>query len=106
MRENNEINITAQLESSNLDRYEWRERPESVHTLVHGAQHAGGKLVDGIGFLDQRNKGSNPALVVGRRAKVGKDELLELVNLILQVHQIRDRLVSNGYSPDATNCMS
>jgi uncharacterized FAD-dependent dehydrogenase len=66
-----------------------------ILTLVHGAQHAGGELVNGITFLNQGHESSNPALVVGRGAEVGEHELLELVNLILQVHQVRNGLVSN-----------
>ena len=66
---------------------------KSERTSVHGSQHAGCKLVDGIGFLNQRNQRSNATLIVGRRSKVGENELLELVNLVLQVHQVANRLV-------------
>lgn len=36
-----------------------------ILTLVHGTQHAGGKPVNGIGLLDKRDKGGDPALVIG-----------------------------------------
>ena len=65
-------------------------------TLVHGAQHAGGKLVDGIALLHQRDQRRDPALVVRRWAEVGKDQLLELIDLVLKVHQVCNGLISTS----------
>ena len=61
---------------------------------MHGPHHAGDEAVDAIAFLDLRDQGRDAALVVLAGAKVGKDELLEAVDLVLQVHEVRDGLVA------------
>jgi len=63
-------------------------------TFVHGAQHARSKLIDSIAFLHEWHQRRDSALVVGRGSKVCKNELLELIHLILQIHELANRLVS------------
>jgi hypothetical protein len=62
-------------------------------TAVHGTQHAGDETVDTPAFLHERHKRGDPALVVGRVFEVCKDQLLERVDLVLQVHEIADSLI-------------
>lgn len=63
-------------------------------TGVHGAEHAGDEFVNAVAFLHQwRQRGDSTFIVVGA-SEMRKDELLELVDLILQRHQIRDGLVT------------
>ena len=64
-------------------------------TRVHGPQHACDKLVYSITLLDQRNKGRDTTLVAADVPEMRKDEFLKLLNLVLQVHQVRDCLVSD-----------
>lgn len=71
------------------------ERFERVHVLgapVHGAEHADDEAVDPVRLFHLRDERRDAALVVGRAAEVGKDELLERVDVVLQVHQVHDRL--------------
>lgn len=63
-------------------------------TLVHSTQHAGNELIDTVALLDQRHQGRDATLVVTGTSEVGEDELLELLNLILQDHEIGDGLVA------------
>jgi hypothetical protein len=60
---------------------------------VHGPQHAGDELVDAVALLDKRDEGGDAALVVPDVSEVGEDELLELLNLVLQGHEVGDGLV-------------
>jgi hypothetical protein len=50
---------------------------------MHGSQHAGDKFVDSVTLLDQRHQRRDPAFVVGPTLKMGEDEFLEVVDLIL-----------------------
>lgn len=71
------------------------ERVEGVHRLcpaVHGAEHADDEAVDTVRLFHLRDERRDAALVVGRTAEVGKDELLERVDVVLEVHQVHDRL--------------
>jgi hypothetical protein len=60
---------------------------------MHSPKHAGNKLVDTETFLDQRHKSGYSALVVRRSSKVGKDEFLEGLDLVLKSHQISDGFI-------------
>lgn len=61
---------------------------------MHSTQHAGDEFVDAIAFLNKWDKRSNATFVVRATSEMRKDELLEGINLILQGHQIRDRLIA------------
>lgn len=66
---------------------------------MHGTEHARDEAVDAVGLLDERDEGGDAALVVGRAAEVGEDELLERVDLILERHEVRDGLVAERKVP-------
>ena len=61
---------------------------------MHCSQHASDKLVDTITLLHQGNQRRNSAFIVGTASEVGKDELLEGIDLVLKSHKVCDRLVS------------
>jgi len=61
---------------------------------MHSSQHASDELVDAVALLHEGNQCSDSAFIVGAASEVRKDELLERVDLILQRHQVRNRLVS------------
>ena len=61
---------------------------------MHGSQHAGDKFVNSIALLDKGHKRSDATLVVSDVAKVRKDKFLELLNLVLQHHEVTNRLVA------------
>ena len=61
---------------------------------MHRAQHARDELVDSVALLHEGNKRRNTALVVPDISKVREYQLLELLDLILQLHQVRDCLVA------------
>ena len=63
---------------------------------MHGTQHASCKLVNVVALLDKRDKSRNSALVVGCRAEIGKDKFLELVDLVLKIHQVVNSLVTRN----------
>lgn len=63
-------------------------------TCEHGAKHACDELVDAVALGDQRYQCSHPALIVRARSEGGEDELLKGLDLILEIHEIRDRLIS------------
>lgn len=54
-----------------------------IHTSMHCSQHARNEFVDAVTFLNQGDQRRDSALVVGTTSKVGKDELLESINLVL-----------------------
>lgn len=62
-------------------------------TTVKGPKHACNELVDSITLMYKRNQRRDAAFVIADIAKVRKDELLELLNLVLQYHEIVDGLV-------------
>ena len=68
---------------------------------MHSTQHAGNEPVDSITFLDQGNKRGYPALVVNRMTEGREHELLERLDLVLQVHEVGDRLVPVNRQLDA-----
>ena len=61
---------------------------------MHCTQHAGDEFVDTVALLDQGHKRSDPAFVVSNMSEVGEDQLLELLDLVLQRHEVRDSLVA------------
>jgi hypothetical protein len=61
---------------------------------MHGAQHAGNKLVYAIALLHQGHQRSNSTLVVGAAPEVRENELLERIDLILKGHQVGDCFIS------------
>lgn len=61
---------------------------------MHGAEHAGDELVDAVTLLHQRHESRYPALVVLATPEIGKDQLLECLDLVLQVHQVGNGLVT------------
>lgn len=61
---------------------------------MEGAKHACNEFIYAITLMDEGNKSRDSAFVVTNVAKVRKDELLELLNLILQHHEICDGLVA------------
>lgn len=66
-------------------------------TSVHRAEHGGDEAVDTVRLLDLRHERRDAAFVIGRTSKVGKDEFLERVDLVLKVHEVRDGLVAEHY---------
>ena len=79
-----------------------RHKPDwgQKHTFVHCTQHAGRELIDGIALLDERDEGCDTALVVGRGSKIGENKFLELIHLILQIHELADGLVAGGWQKE------
>lgn len=65
-----------------------------ILTRVEGAKHACNEFIYAIALMDEGHKSRDSAFVVTNVAKVRKDELLELLNLILQYHEICDGLVA------------
>lgn len=61
---------------------------------MHSSEHAGDELVNTITFRYERNQSRDSALVVADAAEVGEDQLLERVDLVLQSHEVGNRLVS------------
>ena len=61
---------------------------------MHGSQHARDKLVDSVALLNQGHQGRDSTLVVPHVSEVREDELLKLLNLVLQDHEVRDRFVA------------
>lgn len=67
---------------------------EAKHTRMHGAKHAGNEFVDSVALGDKGHKGGYSALVITHVAEVGEDQLLELVDLVLEGHEVGDGLVA------------
>lgn len=63
-------------------------------TGVHRTKHAGDELVDAVALLNQRHQRRNATFVVSDIPEVGEDEFLELLNLVLQHHEVGDGLVA------------
>lgn len=61
---------------------------------MHRSQHAGDELVDTKALFHQRHQGRDSAFVVRGSSKVGKDQLLKRLDLILQGHEIGDGFVA------------
>lgn len=61
---------------------------------MHGAQHARDELVDAVTLLHQRHQRRYAALIIPNMSEVREDQLLELVDAVLQRHQVRDGLVA------------
>ena len=57
-------------------------------TSMHCSQHACDKFVDAIAFLHKRHQRGNTTLVVGAASKMGENEFLKGVYLILEGHEI------------------
>lgn len=79
------------------------ERVHCVRSTVHGAQHASQEFVNTIALLDKRHKTRDAAFVVRRTTEMRKDELLELLDLILQGHQVHDSFVADSSSVKEAN---
>jgi len=63
---------------------------------MHRPQHACDELVYAITFLHKRNQSSDSAFIVRAASEMGKDQLLESIDLILKGHQIRNCLVTTS----------
>ena len=63
-------------------------------TSVHGSKHARDEPIDAVAFLNLGDERTDTTLIVGRTAEVGEDQLLKRVDLVLQVHEVADGLVS------------
>lgn len=61
---------------------------------MHGSEHAGDELVDTVALLNERYKGGDSALIVPHVAEVRENQLLELLDLVLQHHEVADGLVT------------
>ena len=61
---------------------------------MHSAQHAGNELVDTVTLLYETHQRGYPALIIASTLKVGEDEFLEGIDLVLEGHQIGNRLVT------------
>ena len=61
---------------------------------MHGAQHAGDELVNAITLMYERNQGRDSTFIVADVPEVGEDQLLELLNLVLEGHEVGDSLVA------------
>lgn len=68
---------------------------------MHCSQHACNELVDTIALLHERYQRRNSALIVSTRLEMREDQLLETINLVLQGHEVGNRLVS--IPPSAAN---
>ncbi len=75
---------------------QWLESITGIGASVHGAEHRGKELVDTVALLDKGAQEPRCGIVVGGASEVGKDELLKLLNLILEIHEIHDGLVSSS----------
>lgn len=71
-----------------------------LQTSVNGPHHVDDEFIDAVGFLDLRDQGGNATLVI-TTCEVGKDELLEAVDLILQSHEVGDGFVAFVWVMDA-----
>ena len=60
------------------------------------AEHRRYVTVNFVRFLDEWDERRETVFMVHRMPEVSKDELLERLNLVLQVHQIRDGFVAAG----------
>lgn len=58
------------------------------------AKHACDELVDAVTFVNKRDEGGDATFIVANIAEVRENELLELLNLILQYHEIGDGFVA------------
>lgn len=61
---------------------------------MHCSKHASDEFVYAIAFLHERHQSRYPAFVVGTASKMGENEFLKGVNLILKGHEIRDSLIT------------
>lgn len=61
---------------------------------MHCSKHARDELVDTVALLHKRNESRDSAFIVANTSEVREDELLELINLVLQDHQVADGLIS------------
>jgi hypothetical protein len=61
---------------------------------MHGSQHTCDESIYAIAFFNLWYESTYTTFIVGRAAKVSKDQFLEGIDLILQVHQIVDSLVA------------
>jgi len=61
---------------------------------MHCPKHAGNKFINAVAFCNKRYKSRYSAFIVSDVAKMGKDQLLKLVNLVLKGHQVGDGFVA------------
>lgn len=61
---------------------------------MHSPQHTSNKLVNPITLLYKRYQRRNPTLVVRPGQEMRENQLLERIDLILQVHEIVNRLIT------------
>lgn len=61
---------------------------------MHGPHHTRDETIDAVALLDQRDERGYSALVVGCSVEVSEYELLERFDLVLEIHQVRNRLIS------------
>lgn len=61
---------------------------------MHGPHHTGDKSINSIALLNQRDQSRYLTLIVITPSKMSKDQFLETIDLVLQRHQITDRLVT------------
>jgi hypothetical protein len=65
---------------------------------VHCSQHTGDKLINSVTLLDERYQGRYPTLIVVSILEMREDQFLEGVDLILEVHEIHNGLVTVSVS--------
>ena len=68
---------------------------------MHSAKHACDEPVDTPALLDQGYESRDSAFVIRRMSEVREDHLLERIDLVLQVHEVGDRLVPVNRQLDA-----
>lgn len=61
---------------------------------MHCSEHTGDEPIDSITLMNEGHQRGNFALVVGPLAEVREYELLEGIDLILELHEVGNRLVA------------
>lgn len=61
---------------------------------MHSPQHTSNKFVNTITLLHKRHQRRNPTLIIRPGQEMRKYQLLERIDLVLQVHEIVNRLIT------------
>jgi hypothetical protein len=67
---------------------------------MHSAQHAGNELVDTVTLLYETYQRGYPALIIASTLKVGEDEFLEGIDLVLQGHEVGNGFITRKISQE------
>ena len=61
---------------------------------MHSPEHAGNKAVDAVAFVDERYQRGDFAFIICAVAEMREDQLLKGVDLVLELHEVRDCFVA------------